>query len=156
DPPNDAPGGVRAGKLDIEMRGFKLQGAYTMVRTSGRNPRAREGKPQWLLIKKRDEFAAPDTDVLERRPRSVLSGVSLNEMREGDRRAEKISAELERSRAPRLRAPIQSRSFTLALAKLVRQPVEGDEWLHEIKYDGVRALALRDSASTRIIGRSGS
>jgi bifunctional non-homologous end joining protein LigD len=155
DPPNDAPGGVRAGKLDIEMRGFKLQGAYTMVRTSGRNPRARESRPQWLLIKKRDEFAAVDGDILERRPRSVLSGLSLNEMQKGDRRAVEISAELERLRAPRLKAPIEPRSFTLALAKLVRRPVEGEEWLHEIKYDGVRALALRDSASARIVGRSG-
>jgi bifunctional non-homologous end joining protein LigD len=154
DPPSDAAGGIRAGKLDIEMRGFKLQGAYTMVRTSGRDPRAHDKKPQWLLIKKRDEFVSAG-DLLERRPRSVLSGLSIEEMREGDRRAEEISAALERLRAPALRAPIASGSFAFALARLVREPVEGDDWLHEIKFDGVRALALRDGTSVRIIGRSG-
>src|SRR5262249_31566619 len=32
---------------------------------------------------------------------------------------------------------------------------EGGEWLYEIKYDGVRALAIRDGGSVRIFGRSG-
>ena len=41
DPPDDVAGAVRAGKLDIEMFGFKLKGGYAMVRTSGRNPHAR-------------------------------------------------------------------------------------------------------------------
>ncbi len=33
--------------------------------------------------------------------------------------------------------------------------VEGAEWLYEIKYDGVRALAIRDAGAVRIFGRSG-
>ena len=33
--------------------------------------------------------------------------------------------------------------------------VEGAEWLYEIKYDGVRALAIRDGGAVRIFGRSG-
>src|SRR5216683_8112037 len=35
DPPDDVAGAVRAGKLDIELFGFKLRGGYAVVRTSG-------------------------------------------------------------------------------------------------------------------------
>src|SRR5690242_1793718 len=72
DPRNDAAGGVRAGKLDIEMFGLKLQGGYAMVRTSGRNPQSRKSaneKQQWLLIKRHDSYASTETDIVESRPR---------------------------------------------------------------------------------------
>jgi len=69
DPPDgDAADAVRAGKLDLEMHGFKLRGAYTLVRTRGQLRRsASDTKEQWLLIKKRDEYATAD-DVLENHP----------------------------------------------------------------------------------------
>jgi bifunctional non-homologous end joining protein LigD len=164
DPPGDAAGGVRAGKLDIELHGFKLQGAYTMVRTSGRgragggggrSARARDDKPQWLLIKKRDQFASAEGDVLEDRPRSVLSGLTVEEMREPGALAAAITAELERLRAPELTAPLVPKRFPFGLARLVREPVSGEQWLYELKYDGVRAFALRDGGTVRIVGRSG-
>jgi bifunctional non-homologous end joining protein LigD len=160
DPPADAAAAVRAGKLDIELRGFKLQGAYTMVRTSGRggkdrSTRAGTDNRQWLLIKKRDEFASADGDVLEQRPRSVLSGLTVEEMRTPDAVGAAIVDELDRIHAPALKAPLAPKTFAFGLAKLVREPVEGDGWLVELKYDGVRGLAIRDGASVRIIGRSG-
>lgn len=155
EPPADAAAAVRAGKLDIELHGFKLQGAYTMVRTSGRKMPARDGKPQWLLIKKSDQFASADGDVLVDRPRSVLSGLTVEEMREPDALAAAIAAELERLHAPALKAPLVPKTFPFGLAKLVREPVSGEQWLYELKYDGVRALALRDGAGVRIVGRSG-
>ncbi len=61
DPPGDPAEAVRAGKLDIEMLGFKLRGAYTLVRTHGTmKGRPPDGKQQWLLIKKRDEYASEE------------------------------------------------------------------------------------------------
>src|SRR5690348_15005111 len=46
DPPGDPAAAVRAGKLDLEMHGFKLRGAYTLVRThrtmKGRAPDGKE------------------------------------------------------------------------------------------------------------------
>src|ERR1700731_1775983 len=82
DPPGDPAEAVRAGKIDIEMHGVKLRGAYTIVRPHGTmKGRAPDGKEQWLLIKKRDEYASEE-DVLEAHPRSVLSGLTLEEIRE--------------------------------------------------------------------------
>ena len=97
DPPDDAAGGVRAGKIDIEMFGLKLKGGYALVRTSGRNPHAREGrneKPQWLLIKRHDEFASAEIDIVESRPRSVLSGLTIQELGGASGLATSVAAEL--------------------------------------------------------------
>lgn len=41
------------------------------------------------------------------------------------------------------------------LATLVREPPEGDEWLHEIKYDGYRAIAYVDRGAVRLVSRNG-
>src|SRR5438105_2131923 len=80
DPPRgNAADAVRRGKLDIEMRGFKLRGAFTLVRTRRQDSAQRDPKEQWLLVKKRDEYAT-DADLLEAHPRSVLSGLTITEM----------------------------------------------------------------------------
>ena len=46
-----------------------------------------------------------------------------------------------RSPAARV-APLHADAVTLQLARLVDDPPEGDEWLHEPKWDGYRILAL--------------
>jgi bifunctional non-homologous end joining protein LigD len=158
DPPDDVAGAVRAGKLDIELFGFKLRGGYAVVRTSGRNPHSRQAgneKSQWLLIKRHDGFASADIDIVESRPRSVLSGLMLQELPGASGLATGIVAELQRLRAPQLKGPLAPAQFPFALARLVNELVEGAEWLYEIKYDGVRALAIRDGSAVRIFGRSG-
>ena len=158
DPPDDVAGAVRAGKLDIEMFGLKLRGGYAMVRTSGRNSNARVSrneKQQWLLIKRHDGFASADIDIAESRPRSVLSGLTLQELPGASGLASGIIAELQKLRAPELKEPLAPAQFPFALARLVKEPAEGAEWLYEIKYDGVRALAIRDGGAVRIFGRSG-
>ena len=42
-----------------------------------------------------------------------------------------------------------------SLATLVTEPPRGDDWLHEIKYDGYRILARRDGDDVRLLSRSG-
>lgn len=158
DPRNDAAGGVRAGKLDIEMFGLKLQGGYAMVRTSGRNPQSRKSaneKQQWLLIKRHDSYASTETDIVESRPRSVLSGLMVQELPGASELNPGVIAELERLKAAVLGPQYAPDRFPFALARLVNEPVEGNDWLYEVKYDGVRALAIRNGSSVRVFGRSG-
>ena len=41
------------------------------------------------------------------------------------------------------------------LTKLVDEPPEGPEWLHEIKYDGYRMHARLDRGAVRLLTRTG-
>ena len=154
DPPDgDAADAVRAGKLDLEMHGFKLRGAYTLVRTRGQPRRASDTKEQWLLIKKRDAYAVTE-DVLQAHPRSVLSGLTVEEMRASGGLDEAIVRELTRLETPARDAAYGPAAFPLTLAKTAAEPFDGAEWIFELKYDGVRALALRDGAQVRLFGRN--
>ena len=154
DPKDDVAGAVRAGKLDLMLHGFKLRGAYTLVRTGRGAKSATDSKQQWLLIKKRDEYASAD-NVSELHPRSVLSGLAVEEMYEASAAGAALAAELAGLKAPRIGGPLDPRAFPLTFAKLSYEPVDGDQWLFEIKYDGVRALAVADNGNVRLFARRG-
>jgi DNA ligase D-like protein (predicted 3'-phosphoesterase) len=68
------PQALERGHAVFVLHGEKLRGGFALQRT-------RTGaKPQWLLIKRRDEFAEPSSDVVAEHPRSVLSGRTLEEL----------------------------------------------------------------------------
>jgi bifunctional non-homologous end joining protein LigD len=69
--------GYRRGDLKIFMHGERLEGGWVLVRMR----RESEGsKPQWLLIKHRDEHADPDYDVTANVVTSVKSGRTMDEI----------------------------------------------------------------------------
>jgi DNA ligase D-like protein (predicted 3'-phosphoesterase) len=72
------PLALERGHAVFVLHGEKLNGGFALQRT---RPGA---KPQWLLIKRRDEDARPGSDVVSERPRSVLGGGTLDELL-GDR-----------------------------------------------------------------------
>jgi DNA ligase D-like protein (predicted 3'-phosphoesterase) len=70
------PEALERGHAVFVLHGEKLRGGFALQRT-------RPGKkPQWLLIKRRDEQALPGSDVVAEQPRSVLSGRTLAELLE--------------------------------------------------------------------------
>ncbi len=125
-PLGDPGQGYRAGKLKFQLDGEKLRGGWTLARMGGR---AGEGGKNWLLLKERDAEARDATqgDVTAERPESVA--------------AVPPSSLPERLR-PQLATPADT-------------PPAGDEWLHEIKYDGYRALCRLESGRARLFTRSG-
>ncbi len=68
------PEALERGHAVFVLHGEKLNGGFALQRT-----RAGE-KPHWLLIKRRDEDARPGSDIVAERPRSVLSGSTLDEL----------------------------------------------------------------------------
>ena len=65
------PEALERGHAVFVLHGEKLRGGFALQRT-------RDGdKPQWLLIKRRDEHARPGSDVVAELPDSVLSGRPL-------------------------------------------------------------------------------
>jgi DNA ligase D-like protein (predicted 3'-phosphoesterase) len=68
------PEALERGHAVFVLHGEKLHGGFALQRT-------RPGeKPQWLLIKRRDEEARPGSDVVAEQPRSVAAGRTLDEV----------------------------------------------------------------------------
>src|SRR5437667_2725821 len=107
---------------------------------------------EWLLLKKADGYAG-ETEPIERFPESVLSGLTVEELRAGPKRVETLRTRLVELRAPR--AEIAPRGELLMLATLVDEVPSDPAWLFEIKYDGVRVLASRADDHVELRGRSG-
>jgi len=68
------PEALERGHAVFVLHGEKLRGGFALQRT---RPGA---KPQWLLIKRRDDEARPGSDIAGERPESVVSGRTLNEL----------------------------------------------------------------------------
>lgn len=64
----DVDAALRKGELKFSLQGQKLRGSWVLVRTRLGSTR----KPQWLLIKHRDEYASSE-DIESEKPRSVAS-----------------------------------------------------------------------------------
>ena len=67
------PEALERGHAVFVLHGEKLRGGFALQRT---RPGA---KPQWLLIKRRDDEARPGSEVVAERPESVVSGKPLGE-----------------------------------------------------------------------------
>ncbi|CAD1786000.1 DNA ligase D [Xanthomonas euroxanthea] len=158
----DALAALDAGKLEFELRGSLLRGGFALVRTQMRG-----GKPQWLLFKRSDAYAADlDADALVAQQAAGASAAAAPATRAKASRARrapaaKTSAATSPAASKRAR-PARARSaqwHTRALALdgardapcptelraqltlLREQAPDGERWLHEIKWDGYRLLA---------------
>lgn len=68
------PEALDRGHAVFVLHGEKLRGGFALQRT-------RPGeKPQWLLIKRRDDAAFPGSDVVAEQPQSVVSGQTLDQL----------------------------------------------------------------------------
>jgi DNA ligase D-like protein (predicted 3'-phosphoesterase) len=74
------PEALERGHGVFVLHGHKLHGGFALQRTSGGD------KPQWLLVKRRDEQARAGSDVVAEQPRSVLTGRTLDEVLAGSGR----------------------------------------------------------------------
>jgi DNA ligase D-like protein (predicted 3'-phosphoesterase) len=66
------PEALERGHAVFVLHGEKLRGGFALQRTGG------GAKPQWLLIKRKDDDARPGSDITAERPESVVSGRRLD------------------------------------------------------------------------------
>src|SRR5271165_578827 len=178
-PIGDPHKGLAKGHLEFELHGEKLKGRWHLVRLR-RTPRDKHDN--WLLIKADDEFARPEgaPDILEERPESAatrrdIDEVALEEPGWSSKigRIERSGAAQEKAKAagrpkPRPAAsradPAKIENANKApmpgfvepmLATLVKAPLAGERWLHEIKFDGYRIEAHIEGGRVRLLTRSG-
>lgn len=135
-----AEGQVERGDFKFKLKGHKLRGDYVLVRTKQNN-----GK-DWLLIKKKDEFAQENWDI-DLYPLSVKSGRTQEEIAAG------VETGLDRiSGAKKVKMP---GSFAPMMAFSVTRPPTDPGWMFEVKWDGVRALCHVEPGSLRMFSRNG-
>ena len=155
-PVGDPREGLRAGEIKFELAGYKLRGAFTIVRTAGRASRGsavRATQEQWLLIKKRDAWSEAHLASGKPLPSpSVLSGVTAEELAHGAPRIARVRASIAASGAPR--ATINPHGFTPMLCEIAEAPFTSDEWIFELKYDGYRLLGWGGAGAATLRYRS--
>ena len=129
------------GKLHVELRGMKLRGRWAFVKLA-----KGETGHEWLLFKKQDESANASHKLIDELPRSVLSGLTVDEL---ERSAAIAAAHI--ARAEQLGAR-RSPNVVTALGAQETSPLlstsgeleRGVETLYDPELDGVRVLAVRD------------
>lgn len=151
EPLHDPAAGLKNGKLHFVLRGKKLHGEWSLVRMHGK---AGDDGKNWLLIKIRDEFADAGNAILADAPKSVKSSRSLEQIA-GER--DRVWSSDAKS-AGALTGAVQSKfpgSFSPQLAVLAEAPPAGQQWLHEIKYDGYRLQSRLRDGKVQLITRNG-
>ncbi len=159
EPVGDFDEDYSAGKaVKFVLHGEKLNGGFTLVHMK---PREKEHGDNWLLIKERDEHVRPhdEYDVLEARPDSVASGRELDQIAaddEGDAEEDEEEPQGAASAAGRARQLTEpARDIPIQLARLVETAPEGNEWIHEVKYDGYRVRAWLADGVAHLYTRTG-
>ncbi len=135
--------GLEAGKLDLLLAGHKLRGRFALVRTRG------SGGRDWLLLRKGTAGGDPVRDA----PGSVLSGLTVEELRAGTTRDAHTLASLRELRAPQ--RSLDRDALRPMLASPAEKAFSRPGWLFELKHDGVRVLAVKEGASVRLLARTG-
>src|SRR3954468_1358760 len=77
--------GLARGDLKITFHGDRLHGSFALIRMKYSRDRSSSSKPQWLLIKHRDEYATKE-DVVAENMTSVETGRTMDEIAEGKSR----------------------------------------------------------------------
>jgi len=141
--------GIEEGKISVFLRGYKLKGSWTLVRT-------RRAANEWLLIKHKDRFADTERDITEE-DRSVLSELTLEDLKAG--RLPERRTVVEMCLRPGDLAGARPAPFPRWIepmhASLSEGPFSSPEWFFEPKLDGVRALSFVQHGNVSIFSRRG-
>jgi len=156
---------LEEGKLHLTLHGKKLNGEWTLVKIRHGSER---GKDPWLLLKSGESLKPLSTRAEDQ---SALSGRSMKRIA-GDQDAEWVS-----NRA----APLSSKNRIVPAKQPAKPPVTGLEklpsgklgfvvpmycklakslpekggWLYEIKFDGIRAIAIKNGSKIELFSRLG-
>lgn len=166
----------RRGRLKFNLEGEKLHGGWSLVRMGhGREDHGRN----WLLIKERDGAARTNRNTVTKvLTRSVKSGMDLEEITKAKadvwhsnkpadpnerksllRRSSMLRQNMDAPRTISSRMKGPSARFPdwiqPQLATLVGSIPKGEEWIHELKYDGYRMLCRIQKGTVRLYSRNG-
>jgi len=154
---------LEKGHLHFTLAGERMNGEWLLVRLK---PRGNEKRENWLLRKLADEHAEPGDGLVERELTSISTGRSMAEIAAGadarkpaddgfldamEKQPKKATGKPRKRKKsaplPKFRKP--------QLATLSDTVPAGNDWLHEIKFDGYRALIAAKGDDLRAYTRNG-
>ncbi|HKT30744.1 DNA ligase D [Dyella sp.] len=144
---------LKKGHLRFELFGTRLKGGWHLVR-SGR----KERQQPWFLIKDDDAFASDveaddllDTKMRESTRKAAKSESARIAAKKSTARVRKAPAARKLGKTSLIhqakalpnakKAAASAEFFAPALTQLRLEPPPGDNWIHEVKWDGYRILA---------------
>jgi bifunctional non-homologous end joining protein LigD len=153
---------LERGKLSFTFHGDRLKGSYALVRTRGKGG----GKPQWILLKHRDEQAAEGRDIAGEYDTSVVSGRTMDDIAAGrgggrtwhsNRTKQDDVPTAPPAEAPPVKLPRKVlEAFEPMKASGATEPPEGPGWTFEPKLDGIRVVAIAGpGAGVLLLTRNG-
>jgi bifunctional non-homologous end joining protein LigD len=156
---------IEKGHLHFTLDGERMKGEWLLIRLK---PRAKETRENWLL-RKIDDACAGGTDTLvEEALTSVATGRTMAEIAEGKPPRTPSPAKAAKAVQPETSAkpakPTKRRAGKAAPLPAFREPQlctlvdnvpAGAGWLHEVKYDGYRALVAVAGGTAKVYTRSG-
>jgi bifunctional non-homologous end joining protein LigD len=159
---------LEKGHLHFELFGERLKGSWHLVRSH-----RKERQPAWFLIKGKDRYAGKrEADDLldEKMVESTRRAARTSGERTLARKVARKSAARKQAKgsssgkpAPALKpsqltnarkATADSDFFKPELAHLRDTPPDGDQWLHEVKWDGYRILTAVADGEIRLWSRN--
>lgn len=151
---------LEKGHLHFVLDGERMKGEWMLIRLK---PRGKERNTNWLLRKVSDDHAGGSDDLVEGALTSVKTGRTMQQIAEGKKAKDlptwrkaatprpatrKPAAKpAGRAKLPAFRAP--------QLCTLVDSVPTGAGWIHEVKYDGYRALIAIAGGKAKVFTRSG-
>lgn len=135
------------GDFKFELHGTKLRGSFAIVHMKHAGKGRGDKGNEWLLIKKKDEWAVPGYDIDQ-------FALSVKTKRTQDEIAENVES-LDISALAGTRKAALPANFQPMLATAVTKVPSGSQWLYEVKWDGIRALCLIKNGEVQIQSRRG-
>ena len=139
--------GLEKGKLLFELKGYKLHGKWTLVKI-------KKSEKDWLLIKERDAWMKAPGEADEFSEESVLSGLTVEEIKSGESPAAQIREALE-GEEEAVRARVDAKSVEAMHCETEEAAFTRDGWLFELKLDGYRLIASKSHGEALLLTRNG-
>jgi len=148
------------GHLHFILDGERMKGEWLMIRLK---PRGREKNENWLLRKIDDAFAGGTDTLTEEALTSVSTGRTMLEIEAGKKATAKLAGRPAKAAPAKTAAKPKRTGAALKmpdfqepqLCTLVDAVPSGNAWLHEVKYDGYRALIAVGGGKAKVFTRNG-
>jgi bifunctional non-homologous end joining protein LigD len=170
---------LREGKLHLVLAGEKAKGEWTLVRIRGR-----EGEKNTWLIMKTGASVKPPSKKLDdesvksgrtmkqiaderdaewesgRKEKDDSAKSTLNArikvaLKKKDQKQNDVEAAPGATRLLKKLPSAKPRFVEPMKARLVDEPPTHGDWLYELKFDGIRAIAVKDGSKVSLISRNG-